>query len=164
MDYELLLKAANSAGLKAGNACKADVFQWTTGDGNYEEYPECGCAWVVTREHGSGAFVKYLKNVQHNTYKDSFYKGWNVETEMPDYGQAWQPKYEYCKAFVKVLNMYDIKATAHYYLTQELGMFNECYDCYDSYPKSDGEYIVVLTSEDDGYEVWVCHKCLDKEQ
>ena len=43
-------------------------------------------------------------------------------------------------------------------------MFNECYKCSDSFRNNEGEYIVVLTSEDDGIEVFMCYKCINKKE
>tara|TARA_Y100000356_G_scaffold83647_1_gene69589 strand:+ start:8019 stop:8150 length:132 start_codon:yes stop_codon:yes gene_type:complete len=43
-------------------------------------------------------------------------------------------------------------------------MFWECHDCYDNITESEGTYIVRLTSEDDGIEVFVCNNCLEENE
>ena len=120
-EYDQLLEFAHEAGLKAGNACQPTLYKWTAG-GAADIHGECGCAGVMTREHGAGTFVKYLK-AKHtkdgycHVQKDGYRKAWNVPDDCPDYGQQIEPKMAYAEAFADALNEYGIKDFAWEYLT-----------------------------------------------
>tara|TARA_Y100000401_G_C8324111_1_gene227127 strand:- start:58 stop:489 length:432 start_codon:yes stop_codon:yes gene_type:complete len=132
-EYDQLLEFAHEAGLKAGNACKPTLYKWSAEtvplgeeydweNKGYEVHGNCGCAGVMTREHGAGTFVKYLK-AKHTkdgycyVQKDGYRKAWNVPDNCPDYGQQVEPKMAYAEAFAEVLNEFGIKAFAWEYLT-----------------------------------------------
>ena len=40
-------------------------------------------------------------------------------------------------------------------------MTNECFQCNYDYHESEGKMITLLTSEDDGPEVWICYSCIE---
>lgn len=67
----------------------------------------CGFASVITSEHGNSKFVKYLKSIGEG---DKYYYGGYYVKWVREFGQSYEKKVDYAKAFADVLNSYGIKA------------------------------------------------------
>lgn len=117
-DYELWLKEAHEAGMKAANSAEvvpmvvrqhenplddssAVVKEYFVGDG------VCGFAWVTVRP-GNSSFALFAKK---NGWKPAYSGG--IQYWVSGFGQSMQRKFAYAGAFAGVLCSHGVKAYAH---------------------------------------------------
>ncbi len=108
-EYEML-QEAHLAGLYAGNTANPTPYQIVNQNQEVVDFLDdglCGFAWITIRP-ARGKLVAYLKQ------RDWGSKGWNGGWEIwvREYGQSYERKYAYAKAFAWTLQQYGIDATA----------------------------------------------------
>lgn len=118
MKYAQILNEAHEAGMAAGSAKtpqpmvvteRVNPLDDSSAVKNRWYVPSgiCGFASVITKEHGNGKFVRYLKSAGEG--KKHYYGGHYVKW-VREFGQSYEQKVAYAHAYADVLNNYGIKA------------------------------------------------------
>ena len=111
LDFELIIGEAMREGeYSALNCIPATMFVTDINGRLVDSVSEgaCGFAWINIKP-GTSKFAKYLK-AKEIARKDSYYGG--VSVWVHSFGQSYERKMAYARAFATVLQQHDINAQA----------------------------------------------------
>lgn len=123
--FEKMLQEAQTAAMKAFNACVPTPVSWVQSDlsnkplsePTYDTEGECGGAYI-TGIHGKDPFVTWCKKNKPNLLRKGVYKGYDMFLDREGYtGQSYEKYKAHAEAFAKVLNDYGVSCYAKSYLT-----------------------------------------------
>jgi len=109
LDFELIIGEAMREGEYSAMNCTPSPMRVSGGGAEYiVNEGVCGFAWINIKP-GTSRFAKYLK-AKEIARKDSYYGGVSIWVHY--FGQSYERKMAYARAFATVLQQHDIKAQA----------------------------------------------------